>query len=245
MKYIREKGLPYPQPWEWIKDNINFYDDECFYVDIGANDGLIASNTAHYDLNMGWKGICIEPHPRAFSELLKNRQNSINLNICISNEDGEVDFCLVEGYAEMLSGIEKFYSFDHKKRMEAEVQNMGGKKEIVKIISKPLKNVLIENNFNKIDYLSIDTEGSELDILKSIDFSLVDIHIISTENTSNSDINSFLGSKGYYFLEKICCDEIYCKNYNFLVLLSSVLTNGCIMEGGNSYFNVEKFNQNL
>lgn len=212
MKYNREEGLPYPQPWEWIRDNIDFYDDECFYVDIGANDGIIASNTAHYDLNMGWSGICIEPHPRAFIELIKNRPNSTNLNICISDQVGKVNFCVVNGYAEMLSGIENCYHPDHKKRIDAEIEKYGGNRETVKIDSKPLRQVLSENNVKKVDYLSIDTEGSELQIIQSIDFDLVDIRVISTENSSRTDIKGFLESKGFIFCEQICCDEIYCKN---------------------------------
>jgi FkbM family methyltransferase len=211
MNYQRQKDLPYPQPWEWIKDNIDFSDDDFFYVDVGANDGLIVSNTAYFDLVLKWKGICIEPHPGAFSELIKNRTNSINLNICISDEEGEVDFCAVSGYAEMLSGIEKCYHPDHKKRIESEIEKHGGNKEILKIISKPLRQVLSENKVKKVDYLSIDTEGSELQILKSIDFDIVDIRVISTENSSKSDIKTFLESKGFIFSGVVCCDEIYYK----------------------------------
>ena len=212
MIFQKENGLPYPQPWEWVKDNIEFFDEKCFYVDIGANDGLSSSNTAYCDLNMGWSGLCIEPHPKAFSELLKNRPNAINLNICISDEDGEVDFCVVNGYAEMLSGIKKHYHPDHEERINSEIKNHGGSKEIIKIISKPLNKVLFENNLKKVDYLSIDTEGCEMEIIKSINFDLFDIRVISTENTSKSDIKSFLESKGFTFYGQICSDEIYCKN---------------------------------
>jgi len=212
MKFIRQPDLPYPQPWEWIKDNIEFTDKKCFYVDVGANDGLIVSNTAYYDLDLGWNGICIEPHPRAFSELIKNRPNAINLNICISDEEGEVDFCTVSGYAEMLSGIEKFYHQDHKLRIDSEINTHGGNKKIERIVSKPLKQVLFENKVKKVDYLSIDTEGSELEILKSIDFDKVDIRIISTENSSKSNIKEFLESKNFAFADIICGDEIYFNN---------------------------------
>lgn len=211
MTYQRQIDLPYPQPWEWIKDNVDFSDAEGLYVDVGANDGLIVSNTAYFDLDLNWKGICIEPHPRAFSELVKNRPNSINLNICISDEEGEVDFCAVNGYAEMLSGIEKSYHPDHKLRIESEIQKHGGNKEIVKISSKPLSQVLFENKISKVDYLSIDTEGSEFQILKSINFDVVDIKAITTENSSQSDIQSFLESKEFTFVGIICADEVYIK----------------------------------
>lgn len=212
MKFIRQSDLPYPQPWEWIKDNIQFEDEECFYVDVGANDGLIVSNTAHFDLNLGWKGICVEPHPRAFTELEKNRPNAINLNLCISENEGEVDFLSVSGYAEMLSGIYDSYHPEHKIRIDSEIQNHGGSKELIKIKSKPLKQIFKENFVNKVDYLSIDTEGSEYEILSSIDFDKVDIRVISTENSSKKDIKKFLQQKNYTLITVCCGDEIYCKN---------------------------------
>lgn len=211
LNFKRQEDLPYPQPWEWVKDNINFSDEELFYVDVGANDGLIVSNTAHFDLNLGWKGICVEPHPRAFSELQKNRPNSINLNYCITDSEGEVDFLSISGYAEMLSGIKSFYSEEHLKRIDSEIQKHGGEKQIIKIVSKPLWKVLKEYDVKKIDYLSIDTEGSEFEILNGIDFERVDIRVISTENSSNKNINKLLQDKGYNFAGIVCGDEIYYK----------------------------------
>jgi FkbM family methyltransferase len=211
LNFKRQEDLPYPQPWEWVRDNINFSDEELFYVDIGANDGLIVSNTAHFDLNLGWKGICVEPHPRAFSELQKNRPNSINLNYCITDSEGEVDFLSISGYAEMLSGIKNFYSEDHLKRIDSEIKKHGGEKQIIKIVSKPLWEVLKKYDVKKIDYLSIDTEGSEFEILNGIDFDQVDIRVISTENSSNKEINKLLQNKGYIFAGFVCGDEIYHK----------------------------------
>lgn len=211
LNFKRKEDLPYPQPWEWVRDNINFSDEELFYVDIGANDGLIVSNTAHFDLNLGWKGICVEPHPRSFSELQKNRPNSINLNYCITDSEGEVDFLSISGYAEMLSGIKNFYSEDHLKRIDSEIKKHGGEKQIIKIVSKPLWKVLKKYDVKKIDYLSIDTEGSEFEILNGIDFDQVDIRVISTENSSNKEINKLLQNKGYIFAGFVCGDEIYHK----------------------------------
>lgn len=211
MKYSREEHLPYPQPWEWIRDNITFTDKNFFYVDVGANDGLVVSNTAYFDLNLGWKGICIEPHPLAFDKLKNNRPNSINLNLCVSDSEEVVDFLVIDGYAEMLSGIQKFYHEGHLERINKEVEIHGGKKQINKIHSKPLSKIFDEYDIKKIDYLSIDTEGSEYQVLNSIDFDKVDIRVISTENTSKKDINSFLKNKGYDFAGIVCCDEIYYK----------------------------------
>ena len=211
MIFSRQSDLPYPQPWEWILDNIEFEDDELFYVDVGANDGLIVLNTAHFDLNLNWKGICIEPHPRAFIELEKNRKKSINLNLCVSEKETEEDFLVVNGYAEMLSGIKNSYHPDHLLRIDSEIKKHGGNKELIKVKSNSLKKIFEDCSVKKVDYLSIDTEGSELEILSSIDFEKVDIRVISTENSSRKNIKEFLSDKGYDMLNVVCGDEIYCK----------------------------------
>lgn len=211
MKYQREEHLPYPQPWEWVKDNIEFTDSNLFYVDVGANDGLTASNTAYFDLELGWKGICIEPHPSAFKKLELNRANSINLNLCASNDEALLDFLAIEGYSEMLSGIHKYYPLGNLERIDRELQVMGGEKKIIKIQSKPLNKIFDEYKVKKVDYLSIDTEGSEYQILNSIDFDEVDIRVITTENSSGMDIKKFLDVKGYIFAGQVCGDEVYYK----------------------------------
>jgi len=74
-----------------------------------------------------------------------------------------------------------------------------------------LKNVFREQSIKKIDYLSIDTEGSEFEILCGIDFKEVEIKIISTENSSKKDIKSFLKNNNYFFMAQVCADEIYYK----------------------------------
>ena len=72
-----------------------------------------------------------------------------------------------------------------------------------------------ENNINNIDYLSIDTEGSELNVLKGIDFDKFNINIISVENNGyNDNVKNYLESCNYEFLCKVCGDEIYAKLYN-------------------------------
>lgn len=211
MNYQREDGLPYPQPWEWIKDNIEFKNQNPFFVDVGANDGLICSNTAYFEMDLGWDGICIEPHPEAFIKLKESRKSKL-YNCCISNEEKEIDFLVVKGYAEMLSGIFNDYDSFHIKRIDDEIQRNGGSKEVVKIKSKTLSSILKENNINNIDYLSIDTEGSELNVLKGIDFDKININIISVENNGyNNDVRSYLEGSNYEFLCKVCGDEIYAK----------------------------------
>ena len=94
-------------------------------------------------------------------------------------------------------------------RIDSEIQKHDGSKELIKVKSRPLKEIFEEYSVTKVDYLSIDTEGSEYNILRSIDFDAVDVRVISTENSSRSDIRALLEGKGFVFATQCCGDEIY------------------------------------
>ena len=103
---------------------------------------------------------------------------------------------------------------EHLDRIKNHIEKHGGDYKIEKIKSLSLNSILEENLVTNIDYLSIDTEGSELNILKGIDYNKYSIDIISAENNNDSDmsVRLFLESKGYSFITKCCADEIYKKN---------------------------------
>ena len=211
MIYPRQTDLPYPQPWEFVYEN--FFKDkrELFYVDVGANDGLLVSNTAFFELDMNWNGICIEPHPVAFSKLETNRR-CVKYNCCVSDESTILEYNMVSGYAEMLSGIKSVQDDRHMRRIISEIEKHGGSLEVINVESKRLDSILSENNIQHVDYLSIDTEGAEMKVLSSLDLNTFDIKVISAENSDTSEtVKNFLNSKGYDFIAKVCSDEIFVK----------------------------------
>jgi FkbM family methyltransferase len=208
MKYHREEGLPYPQPWEFIMHSIFNNEKNLFFIDVGAHDGLSSSNTAYAELDLNWNGICIEPHPEVYSKLVSVRKCK-TYNCCISDVEIEQEFYCIRGYAEMLSGIKSTYSEQHLKRIYNEIEQHGGEIINLKIQSKTLNSIIEENNIKEIDYLSIDTEGSELNVLKSLDLNKYKIKVISVENNGyNNHVNDYLNDL-YYFVRKVCHDEIY------------------------------------
>jgi hypothetical protein len=76
-----------------------------------------------------------------------------------------------------------------------------------------LQTILDDNNVTEIDYCSIDTEGSEFNIVQSIDYDKVNIKIFSIENNyGENDIENYLKTKGYILYKKIEWDDIYIKN---------------------------------
>jgi FkbM family methyltransferase len=181
------------------------------FVEIGAYDGKTFSNTYFFEKKLGWKGLCIEPNPQAFSRL-KDARDAICIHGCISENPGTVKFLQLSGYCEMLSGIQNKYDPAHEKRIETELKSHGGAKQEIEVPAFTLNDLALEYKIDRIDYLSIDTEGGEWDILNSINFDLLDIDVISIENNyGNFKIREFLGSKGYVLIKTLESDEIYKK----------------------------------
>jgi FkbM family methyltransferase len=181
-----------------------------FFVDVGAHNGISFNNTLYFEKYNNWKGINIEPLEKVYNELVENRPNCINKKCVISNYTGIVDFISNNGYTEMLSGIKEHYDEKHLQRLIRENHSEGSTTEIIKIKSERLETVLEENNITRINYLSIDVEGGEYEVIKSINFDKVFIDVISFEdNYSDSKTRSilqYLEEKGYVRLNKIGAD---------------------------------------
>lgn len=182
-----------------------------FFVDIGANDGKTFSNSLLYE-ELGWQGVCVEPHPRAFSVLSECR-NCICVNACVSSETRKVNFLQVDGSPEMLSGILEFYDPRHLSRVDLEIRRDGGSKKIIEIDSYTYEDLAIKYNIpSHIQYLSIDVEGGELNVLKSINFSKFSFDIMGVENNFGDDVaENYLKQFGYKKIDKIGADDIFRK----------------------------------
>jgi FkbM family methyltransferase len=181
---------------------------EGFYVDIGSHDGLDGNNTKYFE-EKGWEGVCIEPHPIVFEKLKVNRKCQVE-NCAIWKEDTEVDFLAVSGYSEMLSGIIESYDPRHVDRINREISAMGGHAKKIKIPARRFDSIIKNNHIN---FLSIDTEGSEIEILKNVDFEKFQIDVICIENNFNDpSFEKFFNERGYHLHSThLGCDQIYAK----------------------------------
>lgn len=171
-----------------------------FYVDVGAYDPHRFSNTKRFYLKR-WNGINIEPNPKNHEKFLKNRKGDINLNLGIANEETTLSFY------EFFPGALSTFS---KKKKDKYIR-VGYK--LVKIHQIPvirLSTVFKKYAENKkIDFLSIDTEGYDLKVLKSNDWfkfrpkviciESVECGILSSGKSNEQDefFNS-IGYKKYY-----------------------------------------------
>lgn len=184
------------------------------FVDIGAHDGITFSNSYFFEKERNWKGVCVEPIPEIFSKLNKAR-NCIKINGCISEKIGTEKFLRVKGAfvdTEMLSGLLEDYDERHLERIDREIKEYGGSKEEIEVKCYDINTILKENNISKVDFFTIDTEGNELKILKTIRFNDFDFDLFIVENNyETDDINQLMSFNGFKRIKKIGHDEVYRK----------------------------------
>jgi len=153
-----------------------------FFMDVGSHDGITINNTIYFEKYNNWNGINIEALEHVYNKLIVNRPKSINLNIAIDDKDGTCEFITNTGYTEMLSGIKSSYHKDHFKRLNNELRCFGGESIIKIVTTNTIKTVCNIHKINHINYLSIDVEGNEFNVLNSIDFNNLFIDVIGFED---------------------------------------------------------------
>jgi FkbM family methyltransferase len=192
------------------------------FLDIGANDGVTLSNTYFFEKELGWKGICFEPLSEAFSKLQQSR-SSLNINACASNEDKIDYFLSITGYGEMLSGLKSNYDDRHLQRIEDTIKEYGGSKREIEVQCFDINKILKKHNYTEIDFISIDTEGNELEILKAIDFTQIHVKAITVENNyKDAKMALFLATQNFVKIKVLDADEVYV-NKKYFGFLSRML----------------------
>jgi FkbM family methyltransferase len=174
-----------------------------FFIDIGAFDGIHQSNTYTFE-QMGWKGICIEPNPVIFQYCKKNRPRSLCLNeACVgSPEQGRVKFYIEDLGLLSTTVNNEEKQLDIQQRYAKRGLDFTGLKEIETKASTITQ--ILDHHFpklKKIDFMSIDTEGNEIDVINGIDFNKYDIRVLIIEaNTDEEEkkLAKLLAEKGNF-----------------------------------------------
>ena len=162
------------------------------YVDVGCYHPYKGSLTANlYKKN--WSGINIDISKTSIDLFRMVRKRDINLNLAVSDFDGETFF---------------FENSPINQQNSLIMQN--DKQNKVKIESCTLNTILKKNNFNNFDYLNIDVEGSELNVIKGIDLKKFQPKLITIENNElqpkeyfDNDVYKILINNNYVFINKI------------------------------------------
>lgn len=195
------------------------------FVDLGAYDGVESSNTLFFEETLEWKGLCVEPLPHIFSKLMANR-NCICKNVCALDRYGKATLqhiiprtqSILPAHTgrrpniEKLSGLTEYFHDKHIEMMNKMIVDHGGNSEDIAVDCMPVNDLLALVS-SRINLLSIDTEGSELAILRAVDFDRFQIDVIVVEVLFlQQEFASFMHRHGYDFVATIGYDSIYKKN---------------------------------
>jgi FkbM family methyltransferase len=187
------------------------------FIDIGAHHPTRFSNTYIFYLS-GWKGINIDPNPGIMDIFNKVRPNDINLELGISKSQ---DFLTYYQFNEPALN-----TFSKEEAVLKENQNKGLYKIINQINIKTFPiNVILDNYLKKgtiIDFMTIDVEGLDLEVLKSNNWEkyrptyilVEELRSNITDLISNSEINSFLVDKNYSFYHRTYNTSFYKDNFS-------------------------------
>ncbi len=153
------------------------------FIDVGAADGVRGNNTYFFE-KLGWEGVCIEADPRNMESLKKKRK--VVVQALISNSDKEKM---------------PFFTNEKDADVSGTIMNKANSDEVKYIKPVKLGAILSRYHISKIDLLSVDTEGSELDVLESMDLKKHDPEIVIVEYITHKETNydaiAYLEEKGY------------------------------------------------
>jgi FkbM family methyltransferase len=211
--YKSETGLD-----KWIRENVfTDYEYKGIMIEVGAATPETISNSYHYRIN-GWRTICIEPNPY-FIELHKKSNSEAYQYACSDVDKNEVDFIVVGN--ETNDSDLNYHSFSHLDTTDILINGEiaedwknvyhSSDKKTIKVNVRKLDTILTELNVDRIDILTIDVEGNEMNVLKGFDIVKYNPSIIVIENISRLDIfRELLKEYGYTNIITLGgYDEIY------------------------------------
>mmetsp|Transcript_15083 Transcript_15083/g.32959 ORF Transcript_15083/g.32959 Transcript_15083/m.32959 type:complete len:343 (+) Transcript_15083:52-1080(+) len=171
-----------------------------FFIEVGAYDGVSMSNSLFFEKSRNWTGLLIEANPRAYRELLAADRKSFSTPACIS-KSSTVELGVNFQSDGMIGG------YNLNKMQQREFQ-MDSKRNpfvySVKANCFPLNTMLDAIGVDRVDMFSLDVEGAELAVLKSIDWARVSIGLLMIEtNEQDEAIHEFLVPRGYQKVDSV------------------------------------------
>ena len=184
---------------------INKKCDDGVFIEMGACDGVRYSNTLFFQQQFGFTGVLIEPVKEMYDMLIQNRKNCKCYNTVISNDNESKSIIISRNGP--VSGIKSNMNDSFLKRWhQNSIERM--------VESRKLSDILNENEITYVDFFSLDVEGGELDVLKSIDWDKVSFYIVCIElddhnPTKNNACREILLNNGFKRDSKMCINEFW------------------------------------
>ena len=191
----------------WLEENV-FKGKRCgTFFEAGALDGVLHSNTLFFERERGWKGVLLEPLPVLFPMAFYNRPNSECFPVALADHAGIEDFEQIDnawGWAGLCAAIEA----RHRARIDQGVP--ASQRRIIRVPCMKLADVLTRAELIDIDYLSLDLEGAEFQVLSVFPFERFNIDVLQVEdNFGRPELGQLIIGAGFEQLARIGPDDIY------------------------------------
>ncbi len=174
-----------------------FQSQRGYFVDVGANDPAIGSQTLHLE-RFGWDGILIEPQPDLAEALRQRRQARVYAVACSSPENAGRSLPLkLAGAYSTLNPLLRVVTADVAGSIDVPVRTLDA--------------LLIEANAPRpIDFLSVDVEGHEIEVLRGFDFARWRPRLVLIEDhVMDRHLHSYLVAHGYVWIRRTGLNSWY------------------------------------
>ncbi len=181
-------------------------------IEVGANDGINDSNTMYFE-NIGWNCILIEPNPD-LCRMIRAARSSTLIEVAASDKNGETSLFVAEG-AERAHGVSTINSAEEALN---KIKSYGFTYSEVQVKTRPLNEILDSLKIGRaIDFISVDVEGHELEVLKGFSLERWKPTVILVEDNSNfdnADVSNYLKRFGYLRFMRTGVNDWYAHKTN-------------------------------
>ncbi len=177
-----------------------------FAVEVGAFDGRAGSNSAYFD-DIGWKCVLVEPNPALARRIRELRPNA-HLYECAagSREGGEATLHIPQG-AETLASIS-----EGSTQMSRMLQSTSAYTTVT-VTETTLDHILSDAGAKQVDFITIDVEGHELEVLRGFSLGRWKPRVVIIEDNSsgtNDEVLNYMKLRGYVRVRNTGCNDWYC-----------------------------------
>jgi FkbM family methyltransferase len=153
------------------------------YLEVGAFDGITQSNTLVLQEQLGWSGILVEPINSYYQLLKKNRPNNIFINSLLHSLEGKKIHILKQGEMSRCITETKF------NKLKRRIKNFLKRNNTEAVISTTVNQLCTKYQITELDFISLDVEGMEYDVLQGINFDRIDVLAILIECRPHNFMN--------------------------------------------------------
>lgn len=195
-------------------ENIINYKPNGIFIEIGGYDGITGSNTYFLEKNLNWSGIIIECNPIMVQKCKENRNCIICDKAIYKESNKEIEIVIPEGKEivggkEQLAGIKEYIKPESLNAFKDSYKQQ----KTITVNTININDLLEQNNIYEIDYVSLDIEGYELEVLKTWNFEKFKVKYLTIEHGNvihyQKQIREFLLSKGFSFSRNNKWDDEY------------------------------------